>query len=196
MWRSVGMTFEKPFGPDAVEASQMTVYFGFATLDGYFPNCRGLPGSARESFQHRRTHEKAPSGDLQSGAGTASHCERPYRRAPQLPVVQRLDRAIARPLSTSAAVARDADVHCLRSNGPLYCGSSLVGILVGSSIVRARALGRSRVREFFSRRVWHGASSRIPIGGANAGAFVRPISSTVSPRRGRGTDPWHAFKAQ
>lgn len=155
--RSRRMTRGIMFGLDAFETSQMSVQFGFATLDGYLPNGRGLPAPARPSFQHRRSHEKAPSGDLQSGAGTASHCERSHRRAPQLPVVQRLDRTFARSLSTSAAITCDAHVYRLRSNGPLYCGSSLVGILGGSSIVRARALGRHECASFFSRRV--GAAS-------------------------------------
>lgn len=196
VWRSRWMTHGHMFGFDAIKASQMFVRFGFATQDGYLPNGRGLPGSARISFQHRRSHEKAPSGDLQSGAGTASHCERSYRRAPQLPIVQRLDRTVSRPLSTSATVACDADVHRLRSNGPLYCGSSLVGILVGRSIVRARALVTTERASFLFAEDWQDAAPRIPIGDVNADVLTRSISSTVSPRRGRGTDPWHAFKAQ
>lgn len=183
-------------GQDVRDKSQICVWLGFASLGGYLSLGRGLAAAAHVSSQYRRPHEKATTGDLQSGAGASSHRKRSDRGAAQLPLMQRFDRTFSGSTSTAAAFARDADVHGMRSDCSLHSGSSVVGIRV---VARSQALAHSVAHECASFFVWEprrDAVSRFPIVGEGAPATWPPVSSTDSPRRGRGTVPWHASQAQ
>lgn len=191
-----GVAVRQIEGRDDREGSQICVWLGFAALSGYLSIGRGLAVAAHVLSQYRRPHEKATTGDLQSGAGASSHRKRSNGGAAQLPVVQWFDRTFSGSTSTAAAFTCDADMYGVWSSCSLHSGSSVVGIRV---VARSQALAHSVVHEcasFFVREIRRGADSRFPIGGGSARAFWPPISSTVSPRRGRGTVPWHASQAQ
>ena len=142
-----GMTLRESIESGTVFLSQDQVFVGLAEFDGYLPERRGVPATARQSFPYRRSHEKATAGYLQSGTGPSSHRERSHWRAPHVPVVQWVDRTLPRSLPAAAALSCDTDVYCLRQNRPLYCGSSLVGIrsFARSSCSRARSSPSARV---------------------------------------------------
>lgn len=195
-----GVAVRRIEGQDVREGTQICVWLGFATLSGYLPIGRGLAVAAHVSSQYRRPHEKATTGDLQSGAGASSHRKRSNGGAPQLPVVQWFDRTFSGSTSAAAAFSCDADMYGVWSSCSLHSGSSVVGIRVGA---RSQALAHSVVHECasFLSGIRRGANSRFPIVGTSARAqgaraLWPPISSTVSPRRGRGTVPWHASQAQ
>lgn len=106
---------------------QSPVGIGFARLDGYFSIRHQDSASASDSFQPRSLNAQTTSGDLQPGAGTTSHRERPNWLSLELPVLFRKDRERTDPFSASSAFARHAQMHGVRSHSPLYRGSSIRG---------------------------------------------------------------------
>lgn len=146
-----GVAVRRIEGQDVREGTQICVWLGFATLSGYLPIGRGLAVAAHVSSQYRRPHEKATTGDLQSGAGASSHRKRSNGGAAQLPVVQWFDRTFSGSTSAAAAFSCDADMYGVWSSCSLHSGSSVVGIRVGA---RSQALAHSVVHEcasFFVR---------------------------------------------
>ncbi len=165
-----GVAVRRIEGQDVREGTQICVWLGFATLSGYLPIGRGLAVAAHVSSQYRRPHEKATTGDLQSGPGASSHRKRSNGGAPQLSFVQWFDRTISGSTSTATAFSCDADMHGVWSSCSLHSGSSVVGIRAGA---RSQALAHSVVHEcasFFVRENRRGAYSRFPIVGTSARA--------------------------
>lgn len=132
-------------------SSQIHVALGFGRIDGYFSVGRNDAATTRDSFQPRRSHAQTTSGDVQPGTGSPPDRDGSNGVSPELPVLRiGTDRARTRLRAASAKVARHADVLLVRANGALYCGRRVVADQLTGSIVRARALGRHRVRELFS----------------------------------------------
>lgn len=102
---------------------QIPVALGFARIDGYFSARRYDSASACDSFQPRSLNAQTTSGDLQSGAGTASHRERSYGIAPELSVLRWEDRTRAQSGSAPAALPRDAQMQRVRTHRQVYRGS-------------------------------------------------------------------------
>jgi hypothetical protein len=132
-------------------SSQIHAGLGFGKIDGYFSVRRDDAVTTSDSFQPRRSHAQTTSGDVQPGPGPAPDRDRSNGFSLELPLVRiRIDRSRTHVRAPATEIARHADVFFVWSDGPLYCGRSvIVGQLTGS-IVRARALGRHRVRELFS----------------------------------------------
>lgn len=160
-----GMTLREFIESRDRRLSQDQARLCLAVLDGYLSECRGLPAAARQSFPYRRSHEKATAGYLQPGTGPSPHRERSHRRTPHVSVVQWIDRAYSRSLPAAAAFSCDTHVYCVRTDCPLYCGSSLVGIphFARSSCSRARSYTSARVFFFAAGLAWRQApASRSP----------------------------------
>lgn len=159
--------------------AQITVPLGFATFCGYLSLTRGRPASARVTYQSRRPHAKATSGDVQSGAGPAPHRQRSNRRATQLPVVQRFHRAFARSFSTAAPLSRDPQVYCLRSHGSIYRGRGVTSVAGNCSFQLARPAHHPDARIFCPVRsdrclTFHDLAR-------SAGAVRGEVRSTIRP---------------
>lgn len=98
---------------------------GLAQIDGYFSIRLYDFASASDSFQPRSPNAQTTSGDVQPGAGTAPHSERPNRFAPELSFLRWEDRERTQPLSASTAFARNAQMHRVRQNRAVHRGSRL-----------------------------------------------------------------------
>ena len=99
---------------------QIPVGIGFACIDGYFYIKRHYSASASDSFQPRSLNAQTTSGDLQPGAGTASHRERPNRLASELPVLRRHHRERTESFSAATAIACNAEMHSVWANSPVH----------------------------------------------------------------------------
>jgi hypothetical protein len=93
---------------------------GVADFGGYFSVSTRLCGESSASHQPRRSHAQAPSGDVQSSASLAPHCERSEWGCSELPVLLRFNRTVTRTLSAAASLPRHAAVHVLRTHRALY----------------------------------------------------------------------------
>lgn len=98
---------------------------GLAHLDGYFSIRLYDSASASDSFQPRSPNAQTTSGDVQPGAGTAPHSERPNRFASELSFLRGEDRERTQPLSASTAFSRNAQMHRMRQNRAVHRGSRL-----------------------------------------------------------------------
>lgn len=99
---------------------QSPIGIGFAHIDGYFSVRRHDSASASDSFQPRSFNAQTTSGDLQPGAGTASHRERSNWLATELPVLRRENRERTESFSATTAIACHAEMHGVRANSPVH----------------------------------------------------------------------------
>lgn len=125
---------------------------------------------ARSVATLRRRNAEAPSGDVQSGASTASHRERPEWYSAQLSILFGVHRAFTIAVAAAATVSCDASVHSVRPGGPVHRRRRLTPL--GLS---ARRISGWRSRVIFPGAIslWgtgHSGSAAPRTGSKNGGA--------------------------
>lgn len=167
---------------------------GVVTFDGYLQVWR-VPSSNARNVNSRRLHAKAPSGDVQSGSGASSDCQRSQRRASQLSVLFRQHRALSRAYPSPPALTCDTQVHIVRTRCALHRWRSL------RRSHRAQRSPRSRKGRHFPdgttvrchdkrRRIF--TSQRCAPRCAGTRAWV---ATPLAPAGGKRNTVWHAYPA-
>ena len=167
------------FGADGQPSREL----GVTSFDGYFPSWCGRVTPASRPLKTRRPHAQATSGDVQSSASLAPHCERSEWGSAQLPVLLWLNRTLSRTLSAPATFSRHAALHVMWTHRALYRRGGLTVIsharmVMNSSLPR---LGRGGDSVVGLRPLWVVRPAfRHPLVSSPSSA-QRDARSTVSP---------------